>query len=320
MTLAKKVLVTRKLPKAVEQRLREHYRVQLNESDKPLSQSELQTAMTEFDALVTTVSDQIDTSVLQQPSAKVQMIANVGVGYSNIDLITAHACKIIVSNTPDVLTDATADIALLLILSSTRRAYEVEKALRSEQWSGFSLVKDLGTSLQGKTLGIIGMGSIGQATARRACLGFGMQVVYCNRSSAPELDFHATKMDSIQDVMKQSDVVSVHVPGGGEFPVVTSDHINSMKPTAHLVNTARGDSIDQSALIRALQEGRIAGAGLDVYEDEPRVPEALRQMNNVTLLPHIGSATTEVRTAMGMLAVDNLDAFFRGENLPSKVV
>jgi lactate dehydrogenase-like 2-hydroxyacid dehydrogenase len=219
-----------------------------------------------------------------------------------------------------VLTDATADIAILLILSATRRAYAAERDLRDGRWAGFSVVESLGRGIQNKVLGIIGMGRIGRATAHRAALGFGMDVVFYNRSPVTDLGFDAKQLDSIDTVMAASDVVSVHVPGGGANPLITANHIAQMKPSAYLVNTARGDSIDQTALIDALVDGRIAGAGLDVFAHEPSVPDVLCEMENVTLLPHIGSATQEVRTAMGMLAADNLDAFFSGDVLPSRVV
>jgi lactate dehydrogenase-like 2-hydroxyacid dehydrogenase len=285
-----------------------------------MSKAELSAAMTEFDALASTVSDPLDAPVLQTGNRRVRIIANVGVGYSNIDIDTARAEGIAVSNTPDVLTEATADIALLLILAATRRAYAAERKLRESRWDGFSLVDGLGSSVQGKVIGIIGMGRIGQATARRAAFGLGMKVVFYNRSPISDLDFEATRLDTIADVMASADVVSVHVPGCGSTPLVNADHIAMLKPTAYLINTARGDSIDEAALIAALTEGRIAGAGLDVYTEEPEVPDALRPLDNVTLLPHIGSATEEVRTAMGMVAADNLDAFFSGSALPCRVV
>ena len=313
-----RILVTRKLPEAVEARLTDSFDTQLNSSETPMNASDLANAMRDFDAIVPTVSDQLNADILQAPNKRVRMIANVGVGYNNIDIETAGVEGIAVSNTPDVLTDATADIAMLLILAVTRRAYAAELKLRSGRWAGFSLVEGLGSSIQGKKLGIIGMGRIGQAVARRAAFGFGMEIVYYNRSPVRELGFEARKLDTIGAVMAEADVVSVHVPGGSA-PLVTSAHIAAMKRSAYLVNTARGDSIDQIALIEALNHGRIAGAGLDVFENEPSVPEALRMMENVTLLPHIGSATQEVRTAMGMLAADNLDAFFSGHELPNKV-
>ena len=315
-----KILVTRKLPDAVEARLAQNYDATFNQNDIPMSAAELLVAMQDFDALVPTVSDLLDSRVLRVEARSVRMIANVGVGYSNIDTETAQGAGISVSNTPDVLTDATADIAILLILSATRRAYAAERDLRDGRWAGFSVVESLGRGIQNKVLGIIGMGRIGRATAHRAALGFGMDVVFYNRSPVTDLGFDAKQLDSIDTVMAASDVVSVHVPGGGANPLITANHIAQMKPSAYLVNTARGDSIDQTALIDALVDGRIAGAGLDVFAHEPSVPDVLCEMENVTLLPHIGSATQEVRTAMGMLAADNLDAFFSGDVLPSRVV
>jgi lactate dehydrogenase-like 2-hydroxyacid dehydrogenase len=315
-----KVLVTRKLPTVVEDRLRLRYAVTLNTTDQAMSKAELSVAMSNFDALVSTVSDPLDASVLKVGERQVQLIANVGVGYSNIDTKTAGDEGITVSNTPDVLTDATADIALLLILSVTRRAYAAERKLREGRWEGFSLIDGSGRSMQGKVIGIIGMGRIGQATARRALFALGMKVVFYNRSPITKLDFEATQVDTIDQIMASADVVSLHVPGSRSSPTVTAKHIALLKPTAYLINTARGDSIDQAALVAALVENRIAGAGLDVYLDEPEVPNELRILDNVTLLPHVGSATEEVRTAMGMVAADNLDAFFSNTSLPNRVV
>jgi lactate dehydrogenase-like 2-hydroxyacid dehydrogenase len=315
-----KVLVTRKLPAMVENRLRSTYDVSLNTTDQAMSKAALSAAMSKFDALVSTVSDPLDAKVLQSSNRRVQFIANVGVGYSNIDTKTACDEGIGVSNTPDVLTDATADIALLLILSATRRAYAAELKLREGRWEGFSLIEGLGSSMQGKVIGIIGMGRIGQATARRAIFALGMKVVFYNRSPIAGLDFEATRLGTIDELMALVDVVSIHVPGSGSSPTVNANHIALLKPTSYLINTARGDSIDQAALIAALTEGRIAGAGLDVYVNEPDVPDELLMLDNVTLLPHIGSATEEVRTAMGMVAVNNLDAFFSNSPLPNKVV
>tara|TARA_B100000768_G_scaffold134032_1_gene124803 strand:+ start:237 stop:1214 length:978 start_codon:yes stop_codon:yes gene_type:complete len=318
-----KILVTRKLPSAVEARLLERYEVRLNPDDRPLNRAQLSAAMVRYDALVSTVSDALDASILQAPQPRVRMIANVGVGFSNIDMKAAGRANINVSNTPDVLTEATADIALLLILASTRRTSAAEKKLRQGDWRGFSVVDDLGSSVQGKILGIIGMGRIGRATARRAHFGLGMQVIFYNRTRladpAEVLGFTARQVDGIDALMATSDVVSVHVPGGGAGPLISARHIAQMKPSGYLINTARGDSIDQKALVAALVEGRIAGAGLDVYADEPKVPDALLQLDNVTLLPHMGSATAEVRVAMGMLAVDNLDGFFDGSGLVNQV-
>ncbi len=313
------LLVTRRLPTSVEARLAESYDVTLNPSDVPLSSAELADAMQRFDALMPTVSDRLDASILGSQKRQVTIVANVGVGFSNIDVAVARELGITVSNTPDVLTDATADIALLLLLSSTRGATAAERKLREGRWDGFSLVDGLGMSVQGKVLGIVGMGRIGRATARRASLALGMSVVFFNRSPVTGLDFEATQLESLDQLLALADVVSVHVPGGGEAPIIGAKELAAMKPTAHLINTARGDSVDQDALIQALATKSIAGAGLDVFLDEPNVPDTLRALDNVTLLPHVGSATQEVRTAMGMLAADNLDAFFAGNELPSPV-
>ena len=317
-----KVLVTRKIPDAVGTRLTSNYDVTLNTDDLPMSGKQLSLAMSEYDALVPTVTDQLNESLLRTKDRRVKIIANIGVGFNNIDIDTAHTEDITVSNTPDVLTDATADIALLLILATTRGAYAAEKKLRDNQWKEFSLMEGLGHSVKGKILGIIGMGRIGQATARRAIFGLGMKVIFFNRSSISKsnLDFDATQMDTIDEVMTQSDVISIHAPGGGSSPLVNAAHIALLKPSAYLINTARGDCVDQSALIKALSTKQIAGAGLDVYAQEPSIPDELKKLDNVTLLPHIGSATIEVRTAMGMLAADNLDAYFANKPLPSKVV
>lgn len=315
-----KILVLRKLTSAVEARLAANYEATFNPDDRPMTPAAIGRALCTYEALVPTVSDRITAEMLQAKGCKTRMIANVGVGYSNIDVEAAKATGIAVSNTPDVLTDATADTALLLILSVTRRAFAAEKMLRAGRWTGFSIVDGLGSSIQGKVLGIIGMGRIGQAVAHRAAVGFGMKIAYYNRSPVGNLGFPAERLDSIDAVMAVADVVSVHVPGGGDTPLVTAAHIARMKPSAYLINTARGDSLDQDALIAALAGQRIAGAGFDVFAKEPEVPEILRKMENVTLLPHIGSATEEVRTAMGHMAADNLDAFFAGRDLPCRVV
>jgi len=315
-----KLRVTRKLPPEVEDRLVASYDTTLNPGDAPLTQDALRAAMCKFDILVTTVSDQIDAALLRTPGRRVRMIANVGIGVSNIDTEAASAAGVFVSNTPDVVTDATADVAMLLILSATRRSYAAETMLRQKQWGAFSLVGNLGTSMQGKTLGIVGMGRIGQATARRAVRGFGMKVIYYNRSDIAAPDFPATRVDTIDAVMRTADVVSIHVPGGGGHPLVTAAHIGAMRPHAYLINTARGDSVDQDALVHALTTGAIAGAGLDVFANEPQVPEALLSLHNATLLPHIGTATTEVRTAMANMAADNVDAFAAARRLPNEVV
>ncbi len=322
MTLPR-IAVTRKLPAAVEDRLRAaRLDVEFNETDTLYDRDRLTHALQQADGILLVVGDPIDGAVLDaEGRRRTRIIANFGVGVNHIDLEAARARGIVVTNTPGVLTDATADLALALILAATRRMSETEAILRRGEWSGFSPTGWLGMSLQGKTLGIIGMGRIGQATARRAVLGFGMNCVYFNRSAVGPFDFPAEARPTIEDVMREADVVSLHCPGGGaNRGLISRDRIALMKPAAYLVNTARGDVVDEPALVAALAEGRIAGAGLDVFAKEPQVPAELIALPNVTLLPHIGSATLETRTAMGLLAADNLIAYFEDRPLPSRVV
>jgi lactate dehydrogenase-like 2-hydroxyacid dehydrogenase len=315
-----RIIVTRKLPEAVEERLKSRFTVALNRDDAPFPRERLIAAMQQADGVLSTITETMDAEVLNAPDRKARIVANFGVGVNNIDLEAAEAAGVIVTNTPGVLTDATADLAVALILAATRRMTETEAALRRGDWGGFRTTQWLGMGLQGKTLGIVGMGRIGRATARRCHAGFGMRVIYFNRSAVADLDFPAERRESIDAVMAEADVVSLHIPGGGRnVGAISVDRIARMKPTAYLVNTARGDIVDEPALIAALLQRRIAGAGLDVYADEPKVPAELKALENVTLLPHIGSATIETRTAMGMLAVDNLEAHFDGKPLPSRV-
>jgi lactate dehydrogenase-like 2-hydroxyacid dehydrogenase len=318
--MAPRVVVTRKLPDAVEARLREHFTVALNPDDAPFARDRLEAAFDQADGILATVTDPIGRDLLTRPSRTVQIVANFAVGVNNVDLDAAKEAGVVVTNTPDVLTDATADIAIGLMIAATRRFRETEEALRAGVWEGFRATQWLGMGLQGKTLGIVGMGRIGQATARRA-IAFGMRVIYFNRSAVAGLDFPAEARASIADVMAEADVVSSYIPSGAANKgAISAELIGRMKPTAYLVNTARGDIVDEPALVDALANRRIAGAGLDVYAAEPSIPPALLGIDSVTLLPHIGSATVETRTAMGMLAVDNLIAHFEGRALPARVV
>ena len=318
--MAPKIVAARKLPEAVEARLREHFTVALNPDDTPFARDRLEAAFDQADGILVTVTEGVDRALLTRPSRRVAIVANFGVGVNNIDLEAAREAGVIVTNTPDVLTDATADLAIGLMLAATRRFRETEEALRAGEWQGFRATQWLGMGLQGKVLGIVGMGRIGQATARRAHHAFGMRVIYFNRSEVAGLDFPAEAKPSIEAVMAEADVVSLHIPGGGDNRgIISAGRIAAMKPTAYLVNTARGDIVDEPALVAALAEKRIAGAGLDVYAEEPKVPPALLAIDSATCLPHIGSATIETRTAMGMLAVDNLIAHFEGQPLPSRV-
>lgn len=316
------VTVTRKLPEAVEARLVEAFDVRLNVDDALPSAAALEAALRESDGVLCAVTDAIDAGALRAGGRRrATILANFGVGVNNIDLDAARAEGIVVTNTPGVLTEATADLALALILAATRRMSETEAILRSGGWGAWAPTGWLGMGLQGKTLGVIGMGRIGQATARRAVLGFGMRAVYFNRSPVGPFDFAAEARPTIEAVLAEADVVTLHTPGGGaNRGLISAERLARMKPSAYLVNTARGDVVDEPALVAALAAGRIAGAGLDVFAEEPKVPEALIGLKNVTLLPHIGSATVETRTAMGMLAVDNLIAHFAGRPPPARVV
>ncbi len=317
-----KIIATRKLPFAVEKRLREIFTVALNPSDTPFDDAKLITALKHADGVIATFGDDLNAAVMQAGgSGKAQIIANFGVGVNHIDLNAAAQNNIVVTNTPGVLTDATADITMALILNATRRTYEHETALRSGNWKGFDLVSGLGMALQDKTLAILGMGRIGQAVAMRAYFGFGMKIAYYNRSKVENLPVPgAQAMDTIEDLMEIADVLTIHVPGGEENQnIVSRSRLNLMKNTAYLVNTARGDVVDQMALSEALRDGMIAGAGLDVFADEPNIPAALLALKNVSLFPHIGSATLDARNAMGMCAVENLIAHFQGQVPPNKL-
>jgi lactate dehydrogenase-like 2-hydroxyacid dehydrogenase len=317
-----RVLVTRRWPEEVERALRERFDVTLNDGDAPLNQAELAAAMGEYDVLCPTVSDRIDAGVIGGGD-RVKLIANYGVGFDHIDLAAAKTKGIAVSNTPGVLTDATADIALTLILMAARRAGEGERELRAGQWSGWRPTHLIGSALHGKVLGLVGMGRIAVATARRAKHGFGMRIAYfgrreCEPAAAAELE--AKFYPDLSALLAASDFVSLHVPGGAETAnLIDADALAAMKPGAYLINTARGGIVDHGALADALRAGTIAGAGLDVYPHEPQVPEALLALENVVLLPHLGSANAETRIAMGMKALANVEAFTNGEPLPDSV-
>ena len=318
-----RILVTRRWPEAVERRLCELFDTTLNTDDHRLSADELRAALRDFDAVLPTVSDRLDASVLTIDGARARILANYGGGYSHIDIDAARACGLGVTNTPGVLTDCTADLARTLMLMVARRAGEGEREVRAGQWSGWRPTHLVGTRLSGKTLGIIGMGRIAIAVARRAQHGFGMKVVYFNRSPvapAQLAGLDATACARIEDVLAQADFVSLHCPGGGaNRHLIDAARLAAMPPHAYLINTARGDVVDEAALVDALQHGRIAGAGLDVYENEPQLHPGLLTLDKVVLLPHLGSATRETREAMGMRVVDNLVAFFAGKRPPDQV-
>ncbi|AVL52361.1 D-glycerate dehydrogenase [Roseobacter denitrificans] len=312
--------MARPLPKRVQEAARAHFDVTVREITTPLTGDEMRMALAEFDGVVPTLGDMFTAEVFADvPKPRCQVLANFGVGYNHIDVAAAKAAGIAVSNTPGAVTDATADIALLLMLMSARRAGEGERLLRARQWEGWHPTQLLGMHLGGKTVGIVGMGRIGQAIARRCTYGFGMQVAYHSRSPK-ELDFEAERKGSLLELAACVDVLVIAVPGGAEtHHLINAEVLSAMQPHAHLVNIARGNVVEESALIAALQAGQIAGAGLDVYEFEPEVPKALIDMENVALLPHLGTAALEVREDMGLMSVDNLKAFFAGTPLPNAV-
>lgn len=311
MMVKPRILLTRRWPEAVEARLAASYEVTRNESDVPMDAAALAAAMRKHDALCPTVTDKITRDVILAEGRRALIIGNYGAGIEHIDLDAAREGGVVVTNTPDVLTDATADIAMTLILMTTRRAGEGERELRAGEWTGWRPTHLLGRSLRGKVLGLVGYGRIARAVAERA-KAFGMEVMVHSRSRAedvPEAAYHA----SLESLLRVADIVSLHAPGGAATRhMIDAAALAAMKRDAVLVNTGRGTLIDEAALAEALKAGTIAAAGLDVYEREPAVEAALVGLPNVALLPHLGSATLETREAMGMRVADNLDAFFAG--------
>ncbi|MDO5622203.1 MAG: D-glycerate dehydrogenase [Paracoccus sp. (in: a-proteobacteria)] len=308
----KRLLVTRRMTAAAETAIRAAFDATFRDEASGLTPVQAVQVLAEYDAVMPALGDAFTAEAFEgQPRAR--LIANFGAGYNHIDVAAARAAGIAVTNTPDAVTDATADLAMTLLLMSARRASEGERLLRAGNWHGWQPTQFLGTHVSGKTLGVIGVGRIGQAIARRAHYGFRMRIVFHNRS-ARALDFPAQQL-GLSEVLAQADFVVLAVPGGvGTRHLIGADELAQMQPQAHLINIARGDVVDEAALIAALQAGRIAGAGLDVYEREPDVPEALRSMDNVTLLPHLGTATEETRTAMALRALANLNDWAAGQS------
>jgi lactate dehydrogenase-like 2-hydroxyacid dehydrogenase len=318
-----KVLVTRRWPEAVEAELRQRYEVRLSETDTPMTAEQIKDALRDYDAVLPTVTDPINAEVLSADPLRCKILGNFGVGFNHIDLNAAKARGITVTNTPDVLTDCTADIAMLLMLTVARRGGEGERQVRSGAWSGWRPTHLLGAKITGKTLGLIGFGRIAQAMAHKAHHGFDMKIVfYSPRPPAREkIDYvKARSCASVEEVLREADFVSLHCPGSKEnYHIIGAERLALMKPGAFLINTARGDVVDSEALIAALKAGKIRGAGLDVYEGEPRLNPGFLELENVVLLPHLGSATTETRVAMGMRVLENLAAFFAGATPRDKV-
>ncbi len=315
----KSLLITRPIADPVLDQARRLFDVTVGTT--PLTEDEAAAALGAHDLILPTLGDAFTAAAFAKagPNPRARMLGNFGVGYSHIDAAAAAAHGVAVSNTPDVLTDATADIGWTLILSTARRAGEGERMLRAGQWGGFGPKGMLGTHVTGKVLGVIGMGRIGQAVARRGHYGFDMPVIYYNRSKKA-VDLPARQVDSLHDLMAEADFVVITVPGGAENTnLVDAAAIAAMKPSGILVNIARGEVLDEEALIDALEQRRIAGAGLDVYVREPHVPERLRALENCVLLPHLGSATVETRQAMAQMALDNIIAFAEGRRPPQQV-
>ncbi|MEG6508416.1 D-glycerate dehydrogenase [Methyloligella sp. 2.7D] len=318
------IIVTRRLPDVVETRLRELFDAKLNIEDKPFSREELIEAVKTATVLVPTVTDRIDRSVLSQAGPNLKLIAQFGTGVDNIDLETARNRSILVTNTPGVLTEDTADMTMALILAVPRRLTEGANILREAggEWAGWSPTWMLGHRIFGKRLGIVGMGRIGQAVARRA-KAFGLQVHYHNRRRvAPEIEqeLGATYWDSLDQMLARMDIISVNCPHTpATYHLLSARRLALLKPSAYLVNTARGEVIDENALARMIENNEIAGAGLDVFEHEPAVNPKLLQSNSVVVLPHMGSATLEGRVDMGEKVIVNIKTFLDGHAPPDRV-
>ncbi|MCF7748609.1 D-glycerate dehydrogenase [Sulfitobacter sp. M39] len=314
-----KLLIARPAPPEVHEAL-EGFDVTYREDSAPLSEDEMQDALRDYDGVLATLGDRFTADVFGKVGMpRCKMLANFGVGYNHIDVEAAKATGLQVSNTPGAVTDATADIAITLMLMAARRAGEGERLVRSGQWSGWEPSQLLGMHLTGKTVGIVGMGRIGQAVARRCHYGFSMDVKYFSRS-AKSVAYPAEHISDLKQLVAAVDVVVIAVPGGDDTQhLINADVLAAMQPHAFLINIARGNIVEEAALIEALQAGTIGGAGLDVYEFEPEVPQALRDLDNVVLLPHLGTSSRGVRVDMWMMAVENLKAGVAGETPPNLV-
>ena len=318
-----RVVVTRHLMPSVEDRMRELFDVRLNQSDTPLNRAQLIAAMQDCDVLVPTVTDRIDAEMIAQAGEDLGLIANFGAGTEHLDLDAAAARHILVTNTPGVFTDDTADLAMAGIIGVPRRIREGVELIRSRQWTGWTPTALLGTKLAGKVLGIVGMGRIGQAVAHRA-RAFGLEIAYHNRKRLPEAVermFQARWVETLDDLMGEADILSLHCPAGpGTHHMIDARRIGLMKDGASLINTARGDLVEQEALVAALESGKLAGAGLDVYPDEPNVDPRLIRHPNVMTLPHIGSATREGREESGLKVIANIRMWVDGHRPPDQVL
>mgnify|MGYP000318049369 FL=1 len=318
-----KILVSRRWPEAVETAMVEKYDVTFNIKDKPLSTNEFKDALSIYDAILPTVTDKISSEVFRVKNPKTKIFGNYGVGFSHIDIPAAKAAGITVSNTPDVLSDCTADITLTLMLMAARRAGEGEREVRSGNWEGWRPRHLIGTRITGKSLGIIGFGRIGREVAKRAHFGFGMKIVVQNRSKIGNdilIRTNAHQVDNLDELLETSDFISLHCPGGDDnHHLISTKQFKKMKNSAILINTARGEVVDDNALILALKSKEISAVGLDVFNNEPNINPELMKFENAILLPHLGSATQETREAMGFRVLDNIADFFEGKVPRDKV-
>ncbi|HEX9448000.1 MAG TPA: D-glycerate dehydrogenase [Dongiaceae bacterium] len=323
MALKPLVVVTRKLPDVIETRMMELFEVRLNLDDHPMTQAELIEAAKVADVLVPTVTDRIDSAVLAQAGEKLRLIASFGTGVDHIDLASARQRGITVTNTPGVLTEDTADMTMALVLAVARRVSEGERLIRSGKWEGWGPMFMLGHRIYGKRIGIIGMGRIGTALARRA-RGFGLSVHYHNRrrvAAAVEKELEATYWESLDQMLSRMDIISINCPHTpATYHLLSARRLKLMQKHAYLVNTSRGEVVDENALTRMLEKQEVAGAGLDVFEHEPAVNPKLLRLDNVVLLPHMGSATIEGRVDMGEKVIINIKTFADGHKPPDRVL
>lgn len=322
MSQRPRILVTRRMTDAVHAHLEARFDADLNLADTPMARDALIAAMRRYDGILLSIGQRFDASMIEVLNATVKIVANFGAGTDHIDLDAARRVGLVVTNTPDAVTEATADLAMMLLLMAARRGGEAERLVRAGGWKGWGPTEMLGQGLDGRILGLVGFGRIAQAVARRAS-AFGLAIRYFSRTGAPaevEALYGAVRTGSLEELAEAADILSLHVPGGeGTHHLVNASLIARMKPTAILVNTARGSVVDEPALTAALRERRLFAAGLDVFEREPEVHPDLLGLENAVLIPHLGSATIEARTAMGLQAAANLAAFFSGEEPPNRV-
>ena len=321
--MKKKLFITRPLPEKVIKKAEKYFSVTIRESVLPTKKEELVYALQNFDAIIGAIGDQFSLGVFSTAKTpRTKIISNFGVGYDHLDLNAAKDLKIKVTNTPDVVTNATADLAMALILMAARRAVEGDRLVRSGDWKGWNPMQMLGTHVSGSTLGIIGMGRIGKAIAKRGNLGFGMPVLYYNRSEVSNEGLqNSHQVKSLDDLLINADIIVVSLPGSPEtYHLIDNKSFEKMKSSSFLINIARGEIVKESDLIVALKNKSIRGAGLDVYEFEPSVPKALIDLENVVLLPHLGTAALSVREKMGDLALENIIAFLLDQKEPPNLI